>query len=118
MTAFGGSCHCGAVRIALPRRPDYVNRCNCSICSKLGWQCVYFGSHEIEITGAVDSYTRSDLSEPMLSVFRCAVCGCPTHWEPLDDPPHARMGINARLLDEGVLDGVEIRDVDGRSWPF
>lgn len=30
------SCHCGQVRIELDRRPDYINECNCTLCSKAG----------------------------------------------------------------------------------
>ena len=48
--------------------------------------------------------------------MRCATCGTPTHWEPLTAPPHERMGVNARLVDPALLDGVAVRAVDGRSW--
>ena len=33
-----GSCHCGSVRIEVPRGPDWVASCNCSLCTKLGWR--------------------------------------------------------------------------------
>ena len=32
-----GSCHCGAVRIAVPGAPEWVGSCNCSFCTKAGW---------------------------------------------------------------------------------
>ena len=119
MTEIGpvvASCHCGTVTIELPRKPDYINECNCSICTKLGWRCVYFRSDEVRIKGSFQSYIRSDLAEPMLQVLRCASCGCPTHWELLTPPPHERMGVNARLLEPRHLEGVEVRQVDGASW--
>ena len=31
-------------------------------------------------------------------------------------PPHERVGVNARLIDEALLDGVPVKLVDGRSW--
>jgi hypothetical protein len=40
-----------------------------------------------------------------------------THWTPLTDPPHERMGVNARLFEPGAFDGVPVKHVDGRSWP-
>jgi hypothetical protein len=53
----------------------------------------------------------------MIVQHRCRHCGILTHWTPLTDPPHDRMGVNGRLLEPGALDGVEVREVDGRSWP-
>jgi hypothetical protein len=113
-----GSCLCGAVTITVPRQPDYINACNCSACTKLGWRCFYFGSDEVAIAGCVEGYVRADIVEPYLEVMRCAVCGCPAYWRPLSEPPHERMGINANLFDAEFLDGVEVRPVDGRSWPL
>lgn len=114
--AVRGSCHCGAVRIAASRRPDYVNECNCTLCAKSGWRGVYFASDEVEINGAVQGYVRSDIATPMITIFHCPACGCMTHWTPLTAAPHERMGVNARLLDEGALDGLGVRRIDGRSW--
>lgn len=114
--ALVAACHCGRATIRLPRRPDYVSHCNCSLCSKTGFQGIYFGSDELEIAGEFASYVRSDIEEPCLTQWRCANCGCPTHWTPLSEPPHERMGVNARLVDPAVLEGVEVREVDGRSW--
>lgn len=31
-----GTCHCGAVRIEIPRRPRTLTDCNCSICRRYG----------------------------------------------------------------------------------
>jgi hypothetical protein len=78
----------------------------------------YYASDEVEVTGELDSYTRTDISEPKLALHRCRTCGCATHWTPLTPPPHKRMGINARMLDETVLEGAELVQVDGRSRPL
>ena len=40
----------------------------------------------------------------------------PTHWTPLGPPPHERVGVNARLIDEALLEGVPMKQVDGASW--
>ena len=110
------SCICGRARITLPRTPDSVSHCNCSMCSKTGFWGIYFPSDELRIDGEFDSYVREDMSEPCLRSHRCRHCGVVTHWTPLSDPPHDRMGVNARLLEPGALDGVPVREVDGRSW--
>ena len=111
-----GHCHCGACSVRLPRKPDDVTHCNCSLCRTTGFRGVYFSSDEVEIAGEFDGYVRSDLDEPFLRNLRCKRCGTATHWEPLTEPPHERMGINANLLDPAALDGVPVREVDGAGW--
>ena len=110
------ACHCGRATIRLSRRPDHVSQCNCSLCSKTGFRGVYYASHELEIAGEFESYVREDIGEPFLKNLRCRTCGVMTHWEPLTPPPHARMGVNARLIDRALLAEVEERNVDGASW--
>ena len=110
------ACHCGRATIRLPRRPEQITQCNCSLCTKTGFRGVYFGSDELVIEGEFHSYVRDDIKEPFLATHRCAHCGTVTHWTPLTEPPHERMGVNARLIDEALLDGVPVGEVDGRSW--
>jgi hypothetical protein len=113
-----GRCHCGAVSITIARKPSNVSHCNCSLCTKTGFQGIYYPSEELNISGEFDGYVRSDVTEPFLRNLRCKTCGIATHWEPLTAPPHERMGVNARLFDPAVLDEAEVNEVDGRSWPL
>ena len=110
------TCHCGRATIRLPRTPDSVTQCNCSLCTKTGFRGVYFSSEDLTIEGEFDSYVRSDLKQPFLANYRCKTCGILTHWTPLTEPPHERVGVNARLIDESELEGVPVKLVDGRSW--
>lgn len=110
------ACHCGRATIQLPRKPDYVNHCNCTMCTASGFQGIYYASGEPVIRGEFDSYVRSDLRQAYLKMLRCKTCGILTHWELLSEPPHERMGVNARLVDPALLEGVEVREIDGRSW--
>ena len=110
------SCHCGRATIRLPRQPESVTQCNCSLCTKTGFRGVYFSSDELEISGEFHSYIREDIKQPYLATHRCAHCGIVTHWTPLSDPPHERMGVNARLIDPALLEGVPVQEVDGASW--
>ena len=93
-----------------------MGQCTCSLCAKTGFRGIYYASDELEIAGAFDEYVREDIGEPCLKTLRCRTCGIATHWEPLTPPPHARMGVNARLLDPALLAGVEVREIDGASW--
>ena len=114
--ALVGTCHCGRVRITLPRAPEEITQCNCSLCSKTGFRGIYYSSDELVIEGECDPYVREDLKQPYLAAHRCRTCGILTHWTPLSEPPHERMGVNARLFDENLLDGLPVKQVDGRSW--
>lgn len=115
MTRVSGQCVCGAVTLEAPA-PEFVNSCNCTMCSKLGGLWSYYPGDEVTITGETRAFVRADLTETYLATHHCPVCAAVTHWVPLGDPPHARMGVNARLLEWGTLDGVEVRQCDGRSW--
>lgn len=110
------SCICGRARITLPRAPDSVTQCNCSMCAKTGFQGVYFPPDEVRVEGEFDTYVREDLEETYLKLHRCRTCGAMTHWTLLAEPPHERMGINARLLDPASIEDLEIKQVDGASW--
>ena len=113
--AITGTCHCGKASVTLHRKPEQVTHCNCSLCTKTGFQGVYFGPDEVAIQGEFDSYVRTDLKQAYLANHRCKTCGVLTHWTLLSEPPHKRVGINARLFD-GAFDDLPVREVDGRSW--
>ena len=49
-----GRCHCGACRIIVPRPPESVTQCNCSLCSKTGFQGIYFAPEVVTVEGEFD----------------------------------------------------------------
>ena len=116
-----GACHCGRVRLILPRAPDWVASCNCSLCRKLAWLVAYYDPAEVEAEGETVAYVWGDR---LLAIHHCPVCGCGTHWRALDEALagqlpddlrrslERRMGINARMLDGFDPAAVEIRLVD------
>jgi hypothetical protein len=90
-----GSCHCGAVRLFVPRPPEWVGACNCSLCRRTGWLGAYYLPDEVRIEGETAAYVWGDR---MIGIHHCPICGCSTHWQTLGED-FGRMGINARLLD-------------------
>ena len=110
-----GTCHCGRVSVTLPRRPDQVTLCNCSLCTKTGFRGVYFAPDEVVVEGELDTYVRGDLRQAYLANQRCKTCGVLTHWTMLGEGQHKRMGINARLFGS-EFDDLSINEVDGASW--
>ena len=56
-----GSCHCGAVKIQVPRKPRRLTSCNCSICRRHGGLFGYYNRSEVKIVarrGALDRYAE------------------------------------------------------------
>ena len=59
--AVEGSCHCGAVRIAVPRAPEWVRRCNCSFCKRTGSLMAYYPDDgAVKIEGETVAYIWGD----------------------------------------------------------
>lgn len=116
METIEASCHCGAVKLEIARAPDDVTDCNCSICRRLGTLWAYYTLSEVRIipaSGATDTYMWDDRS---LAFHRCRVCGCVTHWYPVDTSRN-RMGVNARMMAPEVLARAPVKLLDGASWP-
>lgn len=100
-------CHCGAVVIKFSGAPEKVAECNCSICRRLGALWVYRALEEvslIHVEGATSTYSWGDKT---LEFHRCKICGCTTHWLPLNEK-YTVMGINARMIDGLRPSDVEI----------
>jgi hypothetical protein len=108
-----GSCHCGAVRITVTDAPATVTSCNCSICRRLGTLWAYYRPSQVTVTGNTVAYIWGDR---MLALYHCAICGCTTHWESIEQPPIDRMGVHAGLLDLPDFAGIPVKFNDGASY--
>jgi hypothetical protein len=106
------TCHCGAVRIEIPRKPRQLTNCNCSICRRYGVLWAYYLLREVRVQGPTQDYVWGD---KRLAFKRCAACGCVVQWAPLAPQPNSRCGVNARNFDPLMLGEVRIRKLDGAS---
>lgn len=102
-------CHCGAVRLVLDKAPTEVTSCNCSICRRYGALWAYDSPRRVRTSGETQTYLWDDRS---IAFHRCRVCGCVTHWSPVDEG-RDRMGVNARLLEPEILARARMRYLDG-----
>jgi hypothetical protein len=113
------TCHCGAIKVTIPRRPRRLTNCNCSICRRLGALWAYYPASQVHIEaapGATDGYVWGDRT---LRFVRCKSCGCVTHWEPLRRRPGSKMGVNVRNFDPQEIGNARIRLLDGAStWKY
>lgn len=112
-----GTCHCGGVNYEFDHTPRWTTSCNCSICRRLGTLWIYAKISRVKISGPTISYVWGDKG---LAFHSCKTCGCTTHWENLNpDGPDARMAVNLRLADPGVITQVPVRHFDGAdTWVF
>ncbi len=111
-TSIDASCHCGALHLEIEAAPDSLTDCNCSVCRRYGVLWAYYSPKQVSIVpraGATDIYMWGDRS---IEFHRCKVCGCLTHWAPVDEHLD-RMGVNARLMDPRILRALRIRKLDG-----
>ena len=114
-----GSCHCGAVGFELPRPPETLTDCNCSICRRLGTLWAYYREDEVRFTAGADATDSYAWGDRLLAFHRCRTCGCTTHWQGLSPERANRMGVNARLLDPKDIAGIRVRHLDGAdTWKF
>jgi hypothetical protein len=111
-----GSCHCGAVKISLSKKPEYMFDCNCSNCSKHGVLWGYFSPSDVSISGETKTYLRKDRDSPSSCVHFCAICGCTTHWSPTINISQEGMGANMRMFASEELAGIALHYPDGKNW--
>lgn len=113
------TCHCGAVRVSVPRRPRSVTDCNCSICRRYGALWAYFSPSAVRIEAPRGGLAKYAWRRKVRSYFRCKRCGCVTHYEYRRKGPGYPVAVNATQFDPAVLRGARIRKLDGAgTWTW
>jgi hypothetical protein len=113
------TCHCGAVRVEVPRRPRSLTDCNCSICRRYGTLWAYYKADTVRVTAEPRAIAQYVWGDKRLKFVRCANCGCVTHWEPVRRTATSRIGVNARNFEPSIIGAVRIRRLDGAAtWKY
>lgn len=114
------SCLCGQIRVEIDKQPDFINECNCTLCSKTGARWGYFHPSEVSVEGATKGFCREDKDDPAAQIQFCTNCGSTTHFiltaSAASKFGNSLMGVNMRLADERNLTGIELRYPDGQGW--
>ena len=118
------TCLCGQVRIEVTKRPDFINECNCTLCSKSGAHWSYFHPSEVSIEGATREYSREDKDDPAAENHFWGRCGSTTHFTLTESAiskfGNVRTGVNMSLADERISlesNFVTLTDGLGRARP-
>jgi hypothetical protein len=113
-------CLCGRVRVDTQKRSEFINECNCTLCSKSGARWAYFHPSEVAVEGMATGYSREDKSDSAAEIHFCAVCGSTTHFiltaSAIAKFGNVQMEGNVRLADEREIAGIELRYPDGQAW--
>jgi len=113
------TCHCGDVRVEVPRKPRSLTDCNCSICRRYGALWAYYKARDVRVicdAGATAEYVWGDRT---LKFIRCRRCGCVTHWKRMHSNAESKLGVNARNFDTDAVASVRIRHLDGAdTWKY
>ncbi|MEO6153017.1 MAG: GFA family protein [Croceibacterium sp.] len=110
-----GACPCGGVTVAVLRKPEYLNSCDCTLCFRLGGLWGYFDPAEVSVSGETKAFTRSDV-EVWLRTNFCPTCGAVASWTAARELEPPRMGVNMRLFEPDDLVGIPVRFPNGRDW--
>jgi len=114
-----GTCHCGEVQFALDASPEWLTRCNCSMCRRIGGLWAHAPASAIEITcpdGGLEKYIWGDKT---LAFVSCKRCGCTTHWESLEQSDEPRGAVNCSMADPSEIAEIRVRNFDGAdSWRY
>jgi hypothetical protein len=102
------------VTVTVPRKPEYLNSCDCTLCFRLGTLWGYFDPAEVDVTGETRPFLRDDI-EVWLQTNFCPTCSAVVSWTALRDLDRPRMGVNMRLFDPADLLGLPVRFVNGRE---
>ena len=111
------TCHCGNVSVELPRKPESITSCNCSICGRIGGMWAYYDRSEVTIT--VENGTATyRWGDKQLDFVRCQTCGCVMAWQGNENADGSRMGVNTRMIvPRDEIADVPVKLFDGAdSW--
>ena len=115
MKTHTGGCHCGRVRfeVTAPARIE-VTECNCSMCSKAGYLHLIVPKSQFRLLSGEDALTSYRFNTGTAQHLFCAACGIKSFYVPRSHPEG--ISVNARCLDEGTVEAMEIVRKDGRNW--
>lgn len=115
MLTHTGGCHCGRVRyeVIAPARLE-VTDCNCSICSRSGYLHLIVPKSRFKLLSGAEFLTQYQFNTGTAKHLFCSVCGIKSFYVPRSHPDG--YSVNARCLDEGTIEEMRIKSIDGKNW--
>ena len=94
-----GTCHCGAIHIAIPADTDFTTarRCNCSLCRRRWAPTATVPEDQIEVTRGAKLLTLYQFHTKVAEHYFCRQCGVYTHHRRRSNP--SEFGVNVTCFD-------------------
>ena len=109
------SCHCGAVRLEIARKPRTLTECNCSICRRYAARWAYTTKKSVRILSKPNSRATYVYDNKNFEYHFCKHCGCVTHYERINVKNTNGIAVNARMIDPDELGSPPVRSLDVRK---
>ena len=115
MALHQGGCHCGRVRFEV-EAPSCITvaECNCSICSKSGYLHLIVPKSKFRLLKGDDALSSYIFNTGVAKHLFCSTCGIKSFYVPRSHPDG--YSINARCLDPGTVESMDVQPFDGREW--
>ena len=115
MVKHRGGCHCGAVRFEVDAPAVLkITDCNCSICSKTGYLHLIVPGDQFRLLQGEEFLTTYKFNTNTAKHLFCKQCGIKSFYVPRSHPDG--FSVNARCIDSGTVEGMEVTALDGRNW--
>lgn len=116
MTTYQGSCHCGKIAYEVTGDPQQVLECNCSICSRKGYQLWFVPAADVKLKTPESDISIYTFNKHVIKHSFCDTCGCSTFGR----APNPKTGedtyaINVRCVPEIDASKLKVIHYDGLS---
>ena len=110
-----GGCHCGGVRFEVHAPAKVlVQRCNCSMCTKIGFEHLIVPAADFKLVSGADMLTTYTFNTGVAKHLFCKRCGVKSFYVPRSNPDG--YSVNLRCIDPGTIEEVMYEDFDGKNW--
>ena len=99
--------------VEAPAAPE-VHECNCSICTASGFLHLIVPRERFRLLQGEDQLTTYTFNTGQAKHLFCRTCGIKSFYVPRSHPDG--YSVNARCLDPGTIERLEVRPFDGRHW--
>ena len=115
MVTHRGGCHCRRVRFEVDApRVLRVQDCNCSLCRMSGFLHLIVPASRFRLVSGADVLSEYTFNTGVAKHRFCSVCGVKSFYIPRSNPDG--VDVNARCLDEGSFEAIEVEPFDGANW--
>ena len=109
-----GGCHCGRVAFEVEGRPERVDECNCSICTKKGYLHWIVPRESFQLLTPAENVSTYTFNTGVARHHFCKHCGVKSFYIPRSHPDG--VSVNARCLDGVAIESMTVVPFDGRNW--